>query len=141
MSKKGFTLIELLVVVAIIGLISSIVLVNTRGSQSKARDANIESMMHQVRNAAEMSYLQSESYAQVCDEANNTLNNAGDFGILENAIKKENGQKALSCYESTDKKSFAVSTPLVGAAGKHWCVESAGLSIALDQAITSFICQ
>jgi len=39
MSKKGFTLIELLVVVAIIGLLSSIVLVSLRGTREDAQIA------------------------------------------------------------------------------------------------------
>ena len=56
MFNKGFTLIELLVVVAIIGLLSTVVLVNVRSAQFDARDASIQSSMHQVRNAAEMSY-------------------------------------------------------------------------------------
>ena len=89
MSKKGFTLIELLVVVAIIGLMSTIVLVNIRSSRARARDASIQSSMHQVRNAAEMSYIRNnESYAEVCDEVNNTLSDTEEFGYLEEAIKK-----------------------------------------------------
>jgi len=137
MSKKAFTLIELLVVVAIIGLLTTIVLVNIRNSRAEAHDASIQSSMHQVRNAAEMSYIRNnESYTAVCDENNNTLSDSGEFGYLEEAIKKDNGDNNVKCYESANKRDFAISSPLVARAGKHWCVESAGLSIEIDNPIS-----
>ena len=140
--NEGFTLIELLVVVAIIGLLSTIVLVNIRDSRARARDANIQSSMHQVRNAAEMSYIRNnESYTAVCDESDNTLSNLEEFGYLEKAIEKDNGGNAVKCYESADKKDFAVSSSLVAKVGKYWCVESAGLSMEIDNPISSAICQ
>lgn len=142
MLKKGFTLIELLVVVAIIGLLVSIVMISLRGSRKKAHDANIQSYMHQVRNAAEFSYIQNnESYGQVCDESDNTLNNAGELGFLETAVKQENSNQDLVCFESADKRDFAVSSPMVAKTGKHWCVESAGASIEINNQITSAKCQ
>jgi len=54
--KKAFTLIELLVVVAIIGLLTSIILVAMGPSRAKARDANRQSDVHQVNLAMEMCY-------------------------------------------------------------------------------------
>jgi len=140
--KKGFTLIELLVVITIIGLLSTIVLVNMRDARAKAHDANIQSHMHQVRNAAEMSYINNnESYTQVCDEENDTLSDDGEFGILEDKIEEDNGNKTVKCIESADKRSFAVSSPMVARTGKYWCVESAGLSLEIDGEITSAICE
>lgn len=142
MSKKAFTLIELLVVVAIIGLMSTIVLVNIRESRFKARDSSIQSSMHQLRNAAEMSYIRNnESYTLVCDETDDTLSNDGEIGILEEKIKKDNGNNNVKCLESADKRDFAVSSSLVARSGKHWCIESAGLSFEIDNPITSVRCE
>ncbi len=142
MKNKSFTLIELLVVVTIIGLLSTIVWVSIGNARAKARDASIQSYMHQLRNAAEMSYINNnESYSQVCDEINDTLSDNGEFGILEDKIEKDNGNKAVKCFESADKREFAVSSPMVASVGKHWCIEAVGFSLELDNEITSAICQ
>lgn len=140
--KNGFTLIELLVVISIIGMLSTFILVNTSSTRFKAHDANIQSLLHQVRNAAELNYVHSgESYASVCDENNNTLSDSGELGILEKAVRRENNDQNVACFESTDERDFAVSSPLRARPGKYWCVESAGLSRELDNQITAANCQ
>ncbi len=142
MINKGFTLIELLVVVAIIGLLSTIVLVNTQNARFQAHDANIQSVMHQLRNEAEFIYVRSgESYGTICDESNNTLSDGDEIGVIEKRIKEDNGGQNVTCIESTDKKDFAASSPLRSRSGKHWCIESAGLSRELDNQITTAHCQ
>ncbi|MFH1423586.1 MAG: type II secretion system protein [Candidatus Nealsonbacteria bacterium] len=142
MVNKGFTLIELLVVVAIIGLLSTIVWINTHDVRFKAQDANIQSLMHQLRNAVEFVYAQSgENYDLVCDETNNTLNNNGEVGILERAIMKENGYENITCFESADKRDFAAASALRSQSGKYWCIESAGASVEINNQITAAICQ
>ena len=111
-------------------------------AQADARDASIQSTMHQVRNAAEMSYTKNnESYFEVCDENDDTLSNVDEFGALEAAIKKENGGKDVKCFESADKKDFAVSSAMVAKPDKYWCVESAGLSMEINNPVSSAICQ
>ena len=54
--NKGFTLIELLLVIAIIGLLSSIVLVSLQGARASARDAIRLSDMRQIQLALELYY-------------------------------------------------------------------------------------
>ena len=143
MLSRAFTLIELLVVIAIIGFLASLVLLNTQNTRLQSRDAQIQTSMHQLRNAADLSYGQgTETYTAVCDEADNTLSNSGDFGRLETAIKNENNNQAVKCFESADKAQFAASSPVRAESGKSWCVESAGLSTGLNcLAINSSRCQ
>lgn len=50
-ASKGFSIIELLVVISIIGLLSSIILVQVQSSRSRARDAERESEIKSIQNA------------------------------------------------------------------------------------------
>lgn len=51
MKTKGFTLIELLIVIAIIGILSSVILVSTGGARLKARTARSVSELKSVNTA------------------------------------------------------------------------------------------
>lgn len=65
MNNKGFTLIEMLVVVAIIGLLSSTILVGLSGARSKARDARRISDLRQIQTGLENYYVENnQSYPQ-----------------------------------------------------------------------------
>jgi len=138
---RGFTLIELLVVIAVIGLMVVIVIVNMQSPRARAHDTNIMRFMHQLRNIAQLSYNQNETYEAVCDETDNTLSNSKYFGLLEDALEKENPGEKVTCFESVDKKGFAASFPLVAEKGKHWCVEAAGAGVKIDNPITSASCK
>ncbi|MBU0546601.1 MAG: LamG-like jellyroll fold domain-containing protein [Patescibacteria group bacterium] len=71
---KAFTLIELLVVIAIIGMLSSIVLVNTRGSREKARIAKALEFSQTIHNS-----LGSEAVG-IWDFDNCTAQDASGYG-------------------------------------------------------------
>ncbi len=61
-NNKGFTLIEMLVVIAIIGLLSSVVVIGLGGSRSKARDARRIADVQQIQNALELAYDPASGY-------------------------------------------------------------------------------
>ena len=63
--RKGFTLIEMLVVVAIIGLLSSTILVGLGNARSRARDARRISDLRQIQTGLENYYVEhDQSYPQ-----------------------------------------------------------------------------
>lgn len=60
--QKGFTLIELLVVVAIIGILSSMVLVSLNKAREKGRDASAKGSLSSIRAAAEIFYDSNDNW-------------------------------------------------------------------------------
>jgi type II secretion system protein G len=83
MYVRGFTLIELLLVIAIIGVLTSIVLVSLGGAREGGRDARRLSDIKQLANAIESYYLANGNYPRTagwCTQISNPANNWGpDF--------------------------------------------------------------
>lgn len=79
--QRGFTLIELLVVVAIIGILSSIVLVSLNSARQRGRDASIKGSMSSMRAQAELWFDINGSYDGL----------QGDDGIIQlvNAVERQ----------------------------------------------------
>ncbi len=109
--SEGFTLIELLVVVAIIGLLSSVVLVSLNSARKKARNAKRVADIHQIQSALELYYLDNNSYpnngltwANECSDGGSLSPSAVIPGLVPNYMAKfpsdplMNKTAATSCY-------------------------------------------
>jgi len=62
MKNKGFTLIEILVVVAIIGILSSVILVGLNGARKQGRDARRIADLRQIQTGLELYFMSKSEY-------------------------------------------------------------------------------
>ena len=127
MLKRGFTLIELLVVITIIGILSSIVLVQFPGAMKKANDARVQAAMAQMRALITSYQTVSGSYLGVSCTAGTAGVPAGmknlcaevankDYLKTDMVLKASEG--AICFYAPLNEKDGA----------SYFCADSAGLA-------------
>jgi len=136
-TKRGFTLIELLVVIAVIGILAGIVLVSVRKAPDAAKDARIQAALTQVRDVAQMNYVNSNnSFTNIC--ASNKLNTVDvkDFLPLHTDIVGNNGGHDEACVSTAD--SYCVKAQLKVDALKSFCVDSTGATLVATTTLASF---
>jgi prepilin-type N-terminal cleavage/methylation domain-containing protein len=65
MKKRGFTLIEIMIAIAIIGLLSSIILVSFKNTKDSARDSRIITSLDQIRSIVQIFYAKENTYENI----------------------------------------------------------------------------
>ena len=147
-TKKGFTLIELLIVIAIIGILSSVVIVSLNVSRVKAKSAAVKSQLTNTKVAAGLVYNPTTSSYGL---ANST---AGCEGLISNSSFGSlmatsswpvvNGvlvpPTCFSNASTTGDKITAYSMWHALPTGGGWCVDSTGKSIQKNTAPNSVDC-
>jgi type IV pilus assembly protein PilA len=111
--NKGFTIIEILVVIAIIGLLAAMVLVFAKSARDRAKDANIQKLLSQVRNLGEILYVSQNDYS--------TLGGTTGMVNLKLDIVKNGGTVPVEFYGTS---AWCIKYKLNGPGS--WCVDSNG---------------
>lgn len=107
--KKGFTLIEVLVVVAIIGILSSLVLVGLGGARAKGRDARRISDLKNIQNGLELYFAK---YGQYPSSLTDT-NLAGSGGVVRTIPSDPNPNWGYGyCARSSDNGAYVLASHL-----------------------------
>lgn len=117
-SRRGFTLIEMLIVIAIIGILSSIVLVGLGPVQRRGRDARRQSDLHGAQTALELYYNKCGHYpgGSNCEAASGE-----DWAAMTTAVtgaglgisKLSNDPSSVETYYyGTDGPSYVVGAKL-----------------------------
>lgn len=117
--RKGLTILELLIVVAIIALLTSLIIVGISNSRLKARDSRIRSHVSDLRNTAEMSFINIGNYEDVCNE-DGTISDSDNFGRIKGFIKEQKG--IVACNDNNSAFAVIVALNL----GDCWCIDSSG---------------
>jgi type II secretion system protein G len=109
--EKGFTLIEILIVVAIIGMLSSIVLVGLGSFRSRGRDARRAADLREIQNALELYYAKNGNYPaeeSSVDVSELNLQNEG-IGVTKIPADPSSGQ---TYQYGSDGQSYVLSATL-----------------------------
>lgn len=140
MQNKGFTLIELLMVIAIVGLLSSIVLIQLNNTRLKAVDARIKTELSTIRRFAAIYFDTNGDYGNNTNNCNTANRIFTSDSAIANIISSIDSISGVSVECKANTNYFAVSANLLSASdpnNDNWCVDSEGNSKSIAAPITN----
>ena len=128
MKNKGFTLIEMLIVIAMVGILSTAILVALGPSRTKAKDTRIISDINQMRLIIENLYDSSKNRYTVPNMASPECTGGTGSGELDQIMQDvaKNGGSTCMISLADDGSSYAILVKL--ASGSWYCVDSRGVT-------------
>lgn len=107
--KKAFTLIEALIIIAIIGILSSIVIVNLSSAKKKAQDTRIKADLVQIQQFAETVFRDHGKYNWSPDPTQADINHLDlcwqpEVLNLQSNCNAPNGTTNSTCAATTSQK-------------------------------------
>jgi prepilin-type N-terminal cleavage/methylation domain-containing protein len=136
--KNAFTLIEMLVVIAMIGILSTVLLVAINPSRTKAKDARVASSLNQI-------VALGQSYFNPLTNTYDTQSMAAsnEYTKLSNDITSQGGSGLTVKNVTSSIKRFAVYVTLPSGAGM--CADSVGIITNLTSTtgtdVEGYVCQ
>jgi general secretion pathway protein G len=97
-NQQGFTLIELLVVIVIIGLLTSLGVVNYMSARARARDAQRKSNLQQIQSALELYRSDQHAYPASLPACGSSLTDAGNTTTYLKKIPCDPGSSGSYSY-------------------------------------------
>lgn len=139
-SHKGFTLVELLVVVAILGVLSSIVLVSLSTANTRGKDGAVQANLDSLRTQAQLYYNESGGYGSNASLVNDTgdcaTNTTGTVFADARARRQiaaanlANGGGSVTCNVAAGGAGYAVYAQLPSfSTATYFCVDSNGVGM------------
>lgn len=137
MRNQGFTLIEMMITIGIIGVLSSLIIVNMNSARLKAVDARIKIELASVRRAAAVYYdvAGGETYGNNANSCNANSSMFKQDDVIKNLLDSVDAIDGVSVTCRSNGTHFAVSADLVSVSGDfddNWCIDSSGAARTTD---------
>lgn len=139
-SSRGFTLVELLVVVAIIGILSSVVLVSLSTANTRGKDGAVQANLDSLRTQAQLYYNANGGYGSNALLVNSTGDCTTDTTgtVFEDARVRlqvaaanlANGGGSVTCNVAVLGAGYAIYAQLPSfSTATYFCVDSNGVGM------------
>ncbi|OGG47945.1 hypothetical protein A3D66_01405 [Candidatus Kaiserbacteria bacterium RIFCSPHIGHO2_02_FULL_50_9] len=132
----GFTLIELLVIVAIIGILSSVIIIFLNIARNKGDDAKVKTQLSSARATAEIYYDTNKHYSPVGTIADSCsvgmfTNTTSGMSAYMNTANYPAGT-TITCHHNAtagaSASAYSIDAKLSTTDGGYWCIDNTGVS-------------